>query len=68
MSSTVKQHEESHRMLAHYVCQSLKQENVGLADEATVYQILINGADDDNQTLDYRDTVGFIEAYRYLHS
>ena len=55
-------------MLAHYVCQSLKQENVGLADEATVYQILINGADDENQTLDYRDTVGFIQAYRYLHS
>ena len=68
MSSTVKRHEESHRMLAHYVCQSLKQENVGLADEATVYQILINGPDDDNQTLDYRDTVGFIQAYRYLHS
>ena len=60
------QHKEYNRMLARYVCQSLKQENVGLADEETVYQILINGADDEDQTLDYRDTVGFIEAYQYL--
>ena len=68
MSCPEEQHKESNRMLARYVCLSLKQENVGLADEEKVYQILINGADDDNQTLDYRDTVGFIEAYRYLHS
>ena len=44
------QHKEYNRMLARYVCQSLKQENVGLTDEETVYQILINGADDEDQT------------------
>ena len=58
---------QQNRMLARYVCRSLKQENVGLVDEETVYQILQNGVDDEDYTLDYRDTVGFIEAYRYLH-
>ena len=38
-----------------------------MVDEERVYQILQNGANDEDQTLDYRDTVGFIEAYRYLH-
>lgn len=50
-----------------YVCQCLKQENVGLVDEETVYQIIYHGVDDTNHTLDYRDTVGFIKAYHHLH-
>jgi len=53
-------------MLARYICQSLKQENLGMVDVQMIHQIMQNEAVD-GASLHYRDTVGFIEAYHHLH-
>lgn len=58
----------SDKTLKQYVCRSLTQENKGVTDMNIVHRILIhNQPVDDDGTLEFTDTVGFIEAYRYLH-
>ena len=67
VNSLVPPYKEDSKTLCRYVCQCLKQENVGIVNVETVHDILLNSISDDNESLDYKDTVGFIDAYRFLH-
>lgn len=56
----------SNKMLRQYVCRSLTQENKGITDTNVVNQMIQNSAEDVG-TLKDRETMGFIEAYKYMH-
>lgn len=50
-------------LLKRYVYRSMSQEGLGMADALVVEQILQYKC----ETLEYRDTLGFVKAYQYLH-
>ena len=57
----------SNKTLKQYVCRSLTQENKGVTDMNTVHRIIHNQMVDEDETIEFKDTIKFIEAYKYLH-
>ena len=55
------------KLLETYVYRSLKHESVGVTDKYIVGKIIQNKTLDDGTSSEFRNTLGFIEAYDHLH-